>query len=88
MKLTFLQIEEAFGRSLYGESVRSIARSMAVTEGALRFHFRKGKSPKEVRRLAFDLVHAQQLRDSLSAGARAEVARLVAKAAKANPMPA
>ena len=59
--------------------------SMAVTEGALRFHFRKGKSPKEVRRLAFDLLHAQQLRDSLTPGERAEVARLVAKAAKANP---
>ena len=82
MKITFLQIEEAFVRCLYGESVRSIARSMAVTEGCLRFHFRKGKSPKEVRRLAFELMHAQQLLESLNDAERAAVDRIVAKRGK------
>ena len=67
MKITFLQVEEAFGRSVYGESVRSIARSMGVTEGALRFHFRKGASPKEMRQLAFKLLQAQQRKEEITA---------------------
>ena len=67
MKLTFLQVEEAFARCLYGESARSIARSMGVTEGALRFHFRKGKSPREVRQIAFDLLAAEQRSAQLTA---------------------
>ena len=67
MKITFLQVEEAFARCLYGESMRSVARSMAVTEGCLRFHFRKGPSPIEVRRLAFELLAAEQRRAQLTA---------------------
>ena len=39
MKLTELAIREAHLRAVHGESVRSIARSMAVTEGALRWRF-------------------------------------------------
>ena len=68
MKLTAIQIEEAFQRAVYGESVRSIARSMAVSEGALRGQFkRRGAHPREVRRLAFELYHAQRMADHIGA---------------------
>lgn len=80
MKVTFIQIEQAFGRAVLGESVRAIARSLGVTEGCLRFHFRKGKSPKAVRRLAFGMIHAQQARASLTPAGQKEVDRLTAKA--------
>jgi predicted transcriptional regulator len=60
-KLNILQLEEALARAAYGESVRSIAVGMGVTEGALRHHFRKGIHPKELRRLAFELIHAEQI---------------------------
>ena len=33
MKVTFLQLEEAYERAMWGESVRAIARSLGVTEG-------------------------------------------------------
>jgi hypothetical protein len=80
MKITFLQVEEAYGRAVYGESVRSIARRFGVTEGCLRFHFRKSTHPREVRRLAFQLFHARQMIDSLDDDQRAAVNRLVEKA--------
>jgi AcrR family transcriptional regulator len=60
MKLTLLQIREAHSRAVHGESVRAIARSLSVTEGALRHHFRKGTSPAEIRRIAWDLFNAEQ----------------------------
>lgn len=60
MKITFLQVEAAYLRAVHGESVRSIARSLGVTEGCLRFHFRGRTHPKEIRRLAFALFHAEQ----------------------------
>jgi len=85
MKITFLQVEEAFARALWGESVRSIARSMGVTEGCIRFHFRKCKSPREVRRMAFDLVHAQQALARLSADARARVDRRITSTTRPAP---
>jgi len=85
MKITFLQVEEAFARALWGESVRSIARCMGVTEGCIRFHFRKGKSPREVRRMAFDLVHAQQALTRLSADGRARVDRRIASTTRPAP---
>jgi hypothetical protein len=66
MKLNFMQTHEAFGRAVRGESVRSIARGMAVTEGALRFHFRKSTHSREVRRIAFDLFHVRQAVEQLS----------------------
>jgi len=68
MKLTALQLHEALGRATYGESVRSIARTMGVTEGALRFHFRKGTHPRELRRLAFELFHARQRLEQVAEG--------------------
>ena len=66
MKLNTIQLHEAFGRAVQGESARSIARSMAVTEGALRWHFRKGTHPREVRRLAFELFYAEQRMEQLT----------------------
>lgn len=83
LKITFIQVHEAFGRAVVGESVRAIARSLGVTEGCLRFHFRKGASPKEVRRLAWAMVHAQQARASLTPAGQKEVDRLVGKAVAA-----
>ena len=80
MKITFLQVDEAFRRNVWGESVRAIARDFGVTEGALRFHFRKGTSPKQVRRLAYDLFHVEQMRAQLLPADQKEVARQVAKA--------
>lgn len=80
LKFTFIQLHEAFGRAVMGESVRAIAQRLGVTEGCLRFHFRKGTSPKEVRRLAFELLHAQQVRASLTPAEQRDVDRLVEKA--------
>lgn len=79
MKITYLQVHEAFNRCAGGESARSVAKSLGVTEGALRFHFRKGTHPKEVRRLAFALFHAQQARAALTPARQRAVDRLVAK---------
>jgi predicted transcriptional regulator len=75
MKITFLQIEQAFIRACNGESVMSIARSLDVTEGCLRFHFRKSTSPKEIRHLAYEMFHAQQLYSSLAIREKTEVGR-------------
>ncbi|MFZ3142268.1 hypothetical protein [Polaromonas sp.] len=80
MKITFLQIDQAFGRVCWGESCRAVARDLGVTEGALRFHFRKGPSPRYVRELAFRMMYADQERDRLNADERAAVDRLVARA--------
>ena len=84
MKITFIQIEEAFARAVFGESIRAISRSLRVTEGCLRFHFRKGTSPKEARQLAFAMLHAQQARASLTLGGQRQVDRLTAKARAAH----
>lgn len=80
LKINFIQIEEAFGRAVWGESVRSIARDLDVTEGCLRFHFRKRTSPTRVRELAFELLHIEQVRARLTAAERKEVDRLTARA--------
>lgn len=76
MKITFLQIEQAFKRAVVGEYVRSIARDLGVTEGALRFHFRKGAHPKQVRRIAYALFYSEQAVARLDADSRRAVARL------------
>jgi hypothetical protein len=76
MKLNIIQIHEAHVRAVYGESVRSIARSMAVTEGALRFHFRKGTHPRAVRRLAFCLFETRQLMDQLTPARRSAAKKM------------
>lgn len=81
-KLTCIQIDDAFGRAVIGESVRKIAHSMGVTEGALRFHFRKHPSPKEVRRLAYALFHAEQCRARLDDAEQQAVDRMLARAMK------
>ncbi|WP_295372153.1 hypothetical protein [uncultured Pseudacidovorax sp.] len=56
MKLTFVQVEEARQRVMWGESARSVARLMGVTEGALRHHFRKGSHPLFIREVALRLA--------------------------------
>jgi len=80
MKITFLQIEEAFRRAVMGESVRSLARDLGVDESTLRQHFRKGPTPKEVRALAWQLFHVEQARARLDEAERREVDRLVGRA--------
>ena len=63
-----------------------MARDLNVTEGALRFHFRKGPHPRYIRELATRLVYADQARDRLATDDRATVDRLVARAlAKSAP---
>ncbi|WP_138515375.1 hypothetical protein [Rhodoferax bucti] len=79
MKITFLDIERAYKRAVYGESVRSIAIGMGVTEGALRYHFSKGLQPKELRGLAFELFHAEQLLENLDEAERRQCKALAAK---------
>lgn len=56
MKLTFVQVEEARQRVMWGESARSVARLLGVTEGALRYHFRKGAHPLFIREVALRLA--------------------------------
>lgn len=80
MKITFLQIDKAFSRVVWGESGRAVARDLGVTEGALRFHFRKGAHPRYVRELAIRKVSADQARERLDADEREAVDRLVARA--------
>lgn len=79
MKVNFLHIEQAFARACNGESVRSIARNLGVTEGCLRFHFRKSTSPEEIRRLAYELFHAQRLYANLGRREKKEVTRRLKK---------
>ena len=79
MKITFLQVEQAFKRAVVGESVRAIARDLNVSEGCLRFHFRKGNPPKAVRKLAYDLFYAEQQLARLDAESRRAVARLTGR---------
>ena len=79
MKVSFLQIHEAFNRAVMGEPVSAIARSLGVTEGCLRYHFSKGTPPKEVRRVAFEIFRARHAYDLLSKGGRRIVDGLVAK---------
>ena len=78
MKLTFLQIDHAFSRVAWGESGRAVARDLGVTEGTLRFHFRKGPHPRYIREVATHMVCADQARARLSPDERAAVDRLVA----------
>ena len=78
-KLLVIDIESAFARAVSGESVRKIANSLRVTEGALRYHFRKGASPKEVRRLAFELFYANRRLSMLNESEQRLVDRLVQK---------
>ena len=78
-KLLAIDIETAFKRAVSGESVRKIARGLRVTEGALRYHFSKGTSPKECRQLAFRLYEANLRRAMLSESDQLAVDRMVAK---------
>jgi hypothetical protein len=80
MKLTFLQVDQAFNRVVWGESGRAVARDLGVDESALRFHFRKGVTPRYVREIALCKFHAEQMRDRLGDDDRRAVDRLVAKA--------
>ncbi len=67
-KLLTIDIENAFSRAVSGESVRKIAASLHVTEGALRYRFGKikGASPKEVRQVAYRLLEVSKRRAMLS----------------------
>lgn len=79
MKLTFVQVEEARQRVMWGESARSVARLMGVTEGALRHHFRKGTHPTQLRTLSLQLAHALEGLEALDVSARAAAERLRAR---------
>jgi hypothetical protein len=65
MKITVFQIEEAYYRAVWGESVRSLARGLGVDESTLRQHFRKGTPPRHIRELAWKYFHAEQARGRL-----------------------
>jgi AcrR family transcriptional regulator len=60
-KLTFIQIEKARSDAVAGYSVRSIAASLNVTEGAIRYHFRKPDRihPKVIRWMAWRAACAE-----------------------------
>lgn len=79
MKITFLDIERAYRRAVYGESVRSIAIGLGVTEGALRYHFSKGLQPKELRGVAIDLFNAEMQLEGLKGAERDACKELVKK---------
>ncbi len=74
MKLTFIQIQEAFQRAVMGESVRSLARGLGVDESTLREHFQKdGAPPTVVRELSWQLFDALQAGERLDAAGRQAV---------------
>lgn|GEM_PF-4549827 len=77
MKITFIQIEEAFRRAVMGESVRSLARGLGVDESTLREHFKKGATPKQVRALARQKAYADHAREQLDEAGRREVDKIV-----------
>lgn len=77
MKLTFVQVEEARQRVMWGESARSVARLLGVTEGALRHHFRRGTHPRDLRKVAVDWDLAQLALAALSKGEQAAAMALV-----------
>jgi AcrR family transcriptional regulator len=81
-KLLAIDIETAFKRAVSGESVRKIAKGLRVTEGALRYHFGKGASPKEARQLAFRLYELSRQRARMNAAERELLDRLVRKGKK------
>lgn len=77
-KLTYLQREEAFKRAVGGEPAHAIARDMGVTEGALRWHWRKnGCHPREVWRLAWQLYQIRMEIELMPRRQRRAVAREV-----------
>ena len=78
MKLRPTDIEAAFMRVVLGESVNSVARGLSVSEGALRWRFkREGRDAVEVRRAAWQLYAAQLAYERLSTLDRLTVNRLV-----------
>ena len=78
MKLRPTDIEAAFMRVVLGESVNSVARGLSVSEGALRWRFRReGRDAVEVRRAAWQLFAAQVAYERLSTRDRLTVDRLV-----------
>ncbi|KKB62404.1 hypothetical protein WM40_17340 [Robbsia andropogonis] len=78
MKMTEIQVFEAFARAVQGESVRSLAREYGVDESSLRERFKRGGStPKEVRRLTFDWFYAQRRLAMLSEAERKQVGHLI-----------
>lgn len=80
MKLTRADIEACFWRVLLGASVNSVAHDFNVTEGALRWRFkREGWDAGAVRRAADVLIAARRLYERLSASDRRAVDRLVSQ---------
>jgi len=78
MKLYPTDIEAAFLRAVAGESVNSLARDFNVTEGALRWRFKRQRcDPLKVRRAAWHLFDAQLAYERLSERDRLTVDRLV-----------
>ena len=79
MKVTFLQVDEAFTRVVWGESGRAVARSLGITEAGLRYHFKKRVSPRYVREVAIRKAHADTALAQLDEDERAAVKWLVAR---------
>ena len=81
MKITELQVHEAFYRAMHGESVRSLARGLGVDESTLRERFKKdGATPKKCREIAFQLFYAEQAMARLSEADRLDADFLVKQA--------
>jgi hypothetical protein len=81
MKITELQVHEAFYRAMQGESVRSLARGLGVDESSLRERFKKGgTTPKQCREIAFQLFYAEQAMAGLSEADRLAADILVLRA--------
>jgi hypothetical protein len=83
LKITAIQIHEAFARAVLGESVRSLARGLGVDESTLREHFKKGgKTPRQIREIAFQLFYAEQAQNRLDDDGRRRVAAIIRREKK------
>ena len=81
MKLRPFDVHTAFDRVVEGEPVTRVASAYNVTEGALRWRFkREGWDAGEVRRAAWGMFAAQMAYDALSARERLKADRLMEQA--------
>lgn len=79
MKLRPFDVHTAFDRVVLGEPVTKVAHDFGVTEGALRWRFkREGWDTGEVRRAAWALYLSRMAYNALSKRQRLEVDKLMA----------
>jgi AcrR family transcriptional regulator len=78
-----MRYRETLARMIQGKkaAARRVARELGVTEGALRYHFRKGVHPRELMRIACELFWARQGLVMLPPAQRRAVEREVRRAA-------